>query len=312
MNSRDLDLNFLLKSLVIVVFWSTPPLVSKLWVGTKEAFPGLFFGFLRYSLGFTALLLIILFQQRNLRSLKRIILKKPKIILFCSCWLVLMIIGQNFSVYFILGSSSSVLLNFNPCIIYLFAPVLFVDEIYSKNKTIGFIISSVGVFFVFFASIEVTSFLNFVIGNFLGFLSGVAWAGYSLSLKKYFQDDDSEAVTALNLMSAAVLLFVLSLITETPPPLESFTIESIWGLLIIGFGAAAIAFTLYLQLVQNYGSIRAGNIQFLIPLVSFLIAWIFLGEFSSFTLIGCFLCAIGVALVNYEAKNHDWISESSI
>ncbi len=153
MSSRNLDLNFILKSSVIVVFWSTPPLVSKLWVGTKEAFPGLFFGFLRYSLGFTALLLIILFQQRNLRSLKRIILEKPIIILFCSCWLVLMIIGQNFSVYFILGSSSSVLLNFNPCIIYLFAPILFGDEFYSRNKTIGFIISFIGIFIVFFALI---------------------------------------------------------------------------------------------------------------------------------------------------------------
>lgn len=302
MSSRNLDLNFILKSSVIVVFWSTPPLVSKLWVGTKEAFPGLFFGFLRYSLGFTALILIVLFQQRNLQSLKRIILEKPKIILFCSFWLVLMIIGQNFSVYFILGSSSSVLLNFNPSIIYLFAPILFADEIYSKNKTLGFIVSSVGIFFIFFASIEAISFVNFAIGNFLGLLSGIAWAGYSLSLKKYFQDDDSEAVTALNLMSAAVLLFIFSLITETPPPMDSFTIESIWGILVIGFGAAAIAFTLYLQLVQNYGSIRAGNIQFLIPMVSLLIAWIFLGEFSLFTLIGGSLCAIGVALVNHEVS----------
>lgn len=297
-----MDLNFILKSSIIVVFWSAPPLVSKLWVGTKEAFPGLFFGFLRYSLGFTALILIVLFQKRNLRSLKRIILEKPKIILFCSGWLVLMIIGQNFSVYFILGSSSSVLLNFNPCIIYLFAPVLFNDEIYSKNKTLGFIVSSVGIFFVFFASLEGISFLNFVIGNFLGFLSGIAWAGYSLTLKKFFKDESSEEVTALNLIGAATLLFIFSLITEQPPSIESFTIESVWGLFVIGFGAAAIAFTLYLQLVQKYGSIRAGNIQFLIPLVSFLIAWIFLGEFSSFTLIGCSLCAIGVALVNYEVS----------
>ncbi|MHA2074486.1 MAG: DMT family transporter, partial [Candidatus Hodarchaeales archaeon] len=245
MNSRYLDRNFILKSIVIVLFWSTPPLVSKLWVGTKGVFPGLYFGFLRYTLGFIALFTIIMLQQGNLRSLRQILLKKPRTIVFCSCWLVLMIIGQNFSVYFILGSSSSVLLNFNPCIIYLFAPILFEDEYYSKNKTLGFIVSSVGIFIVFFALVGDTTLLNFVIGNILGFLSGVAWAGYSLSLKKYFQDDDSEAVTALNLMCAAVLLFIFSLITETPPPMDSFTVESTWGLLIIGFGAAAIAFTLY-------------------------------------------------------------------
>ena len=75
---------------------------------------------------------------------------------------------------------------------------------------------------------------------------------------------------------------------------------------IIGFGAAAIAFTLYLQLVQRYGPIKAGNIQFLIPLVSLLIAWIFLMEFSIYTLIGGILCAVGVALVNYKVI-HDKI-----
>ncbi len=298
-----IDFNFFTKSSIIVLLWSTPPLVSKLWVGTKEAFPGLFFGFLRYSFGFTALLLIILFHQGNLNSLKVILKKQPKTIIFCAMWLVLMIIGQNLSVHFILGSSSSVLLNFNPCIIYLFAPILFIDENYTKNKTIGFIISSIGVLIVFLASLEVTKLFNFFVGNFLGFLSGIAWAGYSLTLKKYFQEKGSEEVTALNLLSAAFILYLLSLVTEQQPSIESFTLESIWGLIIIGFGAAAIAFTLYLQLVQKYGSIKAGNIQFLIPLVSLLIAWIFLGEFSFLTLMGGIFCAVGVALVNYGFNN---------
>ncbi|MFX0087141.1 MAG: DMT family transporter [Candidatus Hodarchaeota archaeon] len=298
-----IDFNFISKSSIIVLLWSTPPLVSKLWVGTKEAFPGLFFGFLRYSFGFTALIFIILFHQGNFNSLKVILRKQPKTIIFCAMWLVLMIIGQNFSVSFILGSSSSVLLNFNPCIIYLFAPILFTDESYTKNKTIGFIISSIGILIVFLASLEATSLFNFFIGNFLGFLSGIAWAGYSLTLKLYFQEKGSEEVTALNLLSAAFILFLLSLVMEHHPPVESFTLESIWGLIIIGFGAAAIAFTLYLQLVQKYGSIKAGNIQFLIPLVSLLIAWILLGEYSFLTLIGGIFCAVGVALVNYGFNN---------
>jgi drug/metabolite transporter (DMT)-like permease len=206
-------------------------------------------------------------------------------------------------VYFILGSSSSVLLNFNPCIIYLFAPILFEDENYSQNKTFGFLISSVGIIIVFLASLEATNLLNFIIGNFLGFLSGIGWAGYSLTLKRYFQEKGSEEVTALNLVCAAFILLSISLVTEPSPSIESFSLESIWGLIVIGFGAAAIAFTLYLQLVQKYGSIKAGNIQFLIPLVSLLIAWVFLGEFSVLTLIGGIFCAVGVALVNYGANS---------
>ncbi len=212
-----------------------------------------------------------------------------------------MIFGQNFSVHYILGSSSSVLLNFNPSLIYLFAP-LFVDEKYSSKKTLGFFVSSFGIGLVFLASLELGSItiVDFIVGNGLGFLSGVAWAGYSISLKRFFQEGQSEEVTALNLLIAAIILLMLSVITEPLPPVESYSLESIWGIVVIGVGAAAIAFTLYLQLIQKYGPTRAGNIQFMIPLISLIFAWIFLSEFSVFVLVGGVFCAIGVALVNYE------------
>ncbi|MFX0185288.1 MAG: EamA family transporter, partial [Candidatus Hodarchaeota archaeon] len=79
---------------------------------------------------------------------------------------------------------------------------------------------------------------------------------------------------------------------------------SIWGLVVIGIGAAGVAFTLYLMLVQKYGAIHSGNIQFLIPLLSILLAWIFLGEFSIFAIVGGTLCALGVALVSFERSSH--------
>ncbi|MFX1282810.1 MAG: DMT family transporter [Promethearchaeota archaeon] len=303
-SEKKFDPDFFVKAIIIVILWSTPPLVSKLWVGTKSFFPGLYFGFLRYIFGFIALLMIIGFQKK-LENLKHLLKKHFKSILFCSSWLVLMIIGQNFSVLFILGGSSSVLLNFNPVLIYVFAPLLFVDEKYSSKKTLGFVISSIGIGFIFLTSLETESIpmMDFILGYLLGFLSGVAWAGYSLSLRWFFQESHSEEVTALNLFIASMILLILSLSTEYLPSFESYTLESIWGLVVIGVGAAAVAFTLYLQLVQKFGPTQAGNIQFLIPLFSLLFAWIFLGEQSFFALIGGIFCAIGVAMVSYERQS---------
>ncbi len=295
---NNLSLNFVVSSLIIVVLWSTPPLVSKEWVGNEGLFPGLFFGFLRYILGFLTLFTIVLIQ-RKIGNLKNILTKHTKSIIFCSLWLVLMIVGQNFSVHYILGGSSSVLLNFNPGLVYLVAPLLFTDETYSSRKSIALVISIFGICLVFLAESDllVENFTHFLLGNFLGFLSGVAWAGYSLSLKKMFPDESSIEVTSLNLGFAAVFLLIFSLGFEKIPPASSYTLESITGLLIIGVGAAAIAFTLYLQLVQNFGAIYASNIQFLIPLFSLLFAWMFMGEFSSMAIIGGVICAIGVAII---------------
>ena len=298
---KSINLDFLLKACIIIILWATPPLVSKLWVGKEGTFPGLYFGFLRYFFGFFALLIITGFQKR-LVNMRDLIKTHFKPILFCAVWLTLMIIGQNFSVLFILGASSSVLLNFNPSLIYLVAPLLFNDEKYSLKKSLGFFLSTLGIGIVFLASLETSSIItaDYILGYCLGFLSGVAWAGYSLSLKRYFQDSQSQEVTTLNLFVAAVILLGVSTLTESPPTVDSYTIESIWGIVVIGFGAAAIAFTLYLQLVQKYGATRAGNIQFLIPLVSLIFALIFLNEFSVYTLIGGIFCTIGVAIVNYE------------
>jgi drug/metabolite transporter (DMT)-like permease len=295
---KELSLDFIVKSLIIVILWSTPPLVSKVFVATTESFPGLYFGFLRYILG-SLTLFIILAIQGNLSKLVEVFSTSYLHLLFSASWLVLMIIGQNFSVFFILGASSSILLNFNPVLIYLIAPFLFSEEGYSVQKSLGVLISTVGITFVFFAATDlvITNIELFLLGNFLGFMSGIAWAGYSLTIKKLFNEESSVEVTSLNLLLAAMILFLISLLFEKLPPLENYTLESTTGLVIIGVGAAAIAFTLYLQLVQKYGAVKAANIQFLIPLFSLFFAWVFLGEFSLLALIGGILCAVGVAIV---------------
>jgi len=303
--TKKLDTEFFALAVIIVVLWSTPPLVSKLWVGSG-AFPGFYFGFLRYIFGAVFLIIIIAFQGK-IKIFIELLRTKFYEVLFCSFWLILMILGQNFSILFILGSSSSVLLNFNPTLIYLFAPLFFMDEKYAKRKTIGVIISSVGIGVVFMASLEPTStssITDFIVGNGLGFLSGVAWAGYSLSLKRLFRESEAQEITALNLLVASIILLIISIITESFPPIESYTLLSIWGLIVIGIGAAGVAFTLYLMLVQKYGAIHSGNIQFLIPLLSILLAWIFLGEVSIFAIVGGTLCALGVALVSFERSSH--------
>ena len=88
--NKNLDLDFLLKACIIILLWATPPLVSKRWVGSTSAFPGFYFGFLRYFFGFFALLVIIGSQKRP-GNMKDLIRTHFKPILFCAAWLVLMI-----------------------------------------------------------------------------------------------------------------------------------------------------------------------------------------------------------------------------
>ena len=303
--SRNLiSIDFTMKAAIIIFLWATPPLVSKVFVGTQSSFPGLFFGFLRYLLGALSLFTLIIFRG-GIKQVINIFKQHILGIVVSSCWLILMIVGQNFSIYFILGSSSSVLLNFNPVIVYLFAPLLFIDEKYSKLQSIAVIVSTVGILLVFLAAVDLlaVNFNDFLLGNALGLLSGIAWAGYTLTLRKIFADESSEDVTAIILFISAIILLFMSLITEKIPPIESYSVESIIGLIIIGVGAAGIAFTLYLQLIQKYGATQSANIQFLIPIVSLILAWIFLNEFSVLAIAGGILCAIGVAMVTYRPVN---------
>lgn len=139
----------------------------------------------------------------------------------------------------------------------------------------------------------------FIVGNILGVLSGIGWAGYSLSLKWLFKEKESEEITSINLLIATIILFSLSIFLEGNliPPINVFTVSSLFGLVIIGVGAAALAFTLYFELVQQYGASNAANIQFLIPLFSLFFGFIFIGEFSILTMIGGIISAIGLIYI---------------
>ena len=304
-SQNRISIEFAIKAAIIILLWATPALVSKAFVGNQSSFPGLFFGFLRYLLGALSLFAIIAIRG----DIKRVIVVFRQNLLgtmICAGWLILMIIGQNFSIYFILGSSSSVLLNFNPVIVYLLAPFFFLDEQYSKVQSIAVIVSTVGIILVFFAAVDllVVNFTDFLLGNALGFLSAMAWAGYTLTLRKMFSDESSEEVTSVILFLAAIILLLMSNLFEKFPPIENYSLDSIIGLIIIGVGAAGIAFTLYLQLIQKHGATQSANIQFLIPIVSIILAWIFLGEFSILAITGGILCAIGVALVTKQPVNN--------
>ncbi|GAH01356.1 unnamed protein product, partial [marine sediment metagenome] len=237
-SQNRISIEFSIKAAIIILLWATPALVSKAFVGNQSSFPGLFFGFLRYLLGALSLFAIIAFRG----DIKRLIVVfRHQLLgtLICAGWLILMIIGQNFSIYFILGSSSSVLLNFNPVIVYLLAPFFFLDEQYSKVQSIAVIVSTVGICLVFFAAVDlfVVNFTDFILGNALGFLSGVAWAGYTLTLRKMFSDESSEEVTSVILLLAALILLLMSFLLEKFPPIESYSFDSIIGLIIIGVGA---------------------------------------------------------------------------
>lgn len=285
---------------VVIVGWAlTPPIGEFLIAVNKELHP-LQLSFLRYLLAFLGLLTILLIKNRKaIVSTVRALKKKWKYYIFTAMTSALMPVFLFFAVRWTSASAASFLLNANIVYIPLFAFLLMRDRV-KKIQMVGIFVTLVGLFILIFEK-ELISH-NFtlselsIIGNILALLSGVAWGLYTVSLKKFFGDEDPMAVTALNLFFGAILLFIAVAVFE-----GFHTNLSLLGgglVVVIAVVSTSLAYTYWLELLGVLSATKTGILQAFVPVLSTIIAVIWLKETMSYLFfIGTPLIILGTLLV---------------
>lgn len=262
--------------IIIVVTWATPNVVGRYLTQNSLLTPTQISA-LRYLPASLTLLLFCLITKRG----KQMILdlkEKYLHLIIASIILTSFVLFQMYSVKYTTASASSFLLNVNPVITFVLSLII-LKERHKWWGGIGVAIASVGIFFIAIPLSDINQLLsneNFL-GNILAFLSGVAWASYSIYLKRFLKEKDPIITTTWNLTFSAIILTIVMFAVDgwfssnpgyVPILLTTF----------LGIFPTAIAFTLWFETIKRISVQKASVFQFLIPIIATFLAVIFLQE----------------------------------
>jgi drug/metabolite transporter (DMT)-like permease len=176
-------------------------LVSLIWAGsfiavkiTVNEISPIDLGFLRFLVATPIMILILFLRKKEVRIPKK---ELPSLIILGLTGVTFLYIFQFVGIEYTTASTSSVLISTNIIFIVILS-TLFLKEVFSFKKTLGVILSFLGVMVVIFAqsSNEKIIFNNqFVIGCLFVLLSAFCWAVYSVVGKKLLDKYDAFSVT---------------------------------------------------------------------------------------------------------------------
>ncbi|MBJ8348650.1 DMT family transporter [Antrihabitans sp. YC2-6] len=190
------------------------------------------------------------------------------------------------------AGTAALLVNFAPILVAVFAGV-FMAEGFPRPLVVGMLIAFVGV--VTIAVGGSGGGANDWLGIVLGLITAVLYAAGVLMQKVALRTVD--AVTATWVGCVAGFLAVLPFSGAAVSELSNAPVSSILGVVYLGVGPTAIAFTTWAYALTRTDAGKMAATSLVVPAIAILLSWIFLGEVPTiFGFIGGALCLGGVVL----------------
>lgn len=215
------------------------------------------------------------------------------------------------SVYFFLQNTAlAYTYAANVSIIVSLAPIFTVmlAQIFSRNNEklgkfvyIGSIVAIIGVVLV-----VLNGSLNFhlsPVGDLLALAAAIAWAVYSILIKKYTEQYDSFIVTRRVMLWAFLTSVPLMLLTDGMPDLTPLFQQPkvLFSWLFLGILGNAVCFAIWNIAFRRLGVVVTNNYIYASPFVTLLVGWLLLGEpISAMGIVGAVLITAGVFLAQKD------------
>ncbi len=247
----------------------------------------------RYALAFVALLVVLLVTRQPLKCppfmLTLGIAVFQTTAFQCLCQLAL-VTG---------GAGHVVMLAYTmPFWVALFAwPLL--GERPTRRHVLGFICAGVGLI----AIIAPWQGLGSLTGSLLALLGGVSWGLGAVLSKIMFQRHAPKVLTLTMWQMALGTLLTFPVTLIFPQQEMILSPELFWGLAYTAIGASALGWWLWMSVVRRVSATVAGMSSLGVPVLTVLLAWLFLSEQpSTAELFGVAFIMMGLVIVNLEGN----------
>lgn len=212
---------------------------------------------------------------------------------------------QNTALTHTSSANVSILVSLSPIFTVLLAQLFSRrNETLGKFVYIGSLVAIVGVVLV-----VLNGSLNFhlsPVGDLLALAAGIAWAVYSILIKKYTEQYDNFVVTRRVMLWAFLTAVPLMLLTDGMPDLAPlFTrTDALFSWLFLGILGNAVCFAIWNIAFRQLGVVVTNNYLYASPFVTMVVGWLVLDEaISPMGIIGAVLITAGVFLAQREKQS---------
>lgn len=259
-----------LVALVTIFIWGTTFITTKLLLVDFSPIEILFF---RFSIGYACLLVAFphTFKCRNWQQ-------EAHFVGAGLCGVTLYFLFENIALTYTFASNVGVLVAVSPFITAIFAHIFLQGEALTRRFFMGFCVAIVGILLICFNG-NVVLQLN-PLGDVLAILAAVAWAAYSVLLRKISRFGFPTIVCTRRVFFYGLVLMLPALwIFDFQWNLARFAnLINLGNMLFLGVGASAVCFATWSWSIKILGAVKASVYIYLVPVVTVVTAALILGE----------------------------------
>lgn len=196
-----------------------------------------------------------------------------------------------------------------PIISLLLTGIMEKSKHWNKNVIFGFVIAYAGVVIIVIGGDNGSSVK--ILGDGIALIAAMCFAIYSLALSKVNSNINTIRLTRNVFYYVTLIILFANLITGNLNT-EVFPLDRLWslpmlmGLLFLGVMASSLSFIMWNQSIKYIGGMRTNKYIYFGPVITAVIAAIYLKESITVTIIiGAVLIIGGVYLSEIKTKNDD-------
>ncbi len=187
-----------------------------------------------------------------------------------------------------------------PVFIIIFSRI-FLKEKISRLRTAGIILVLAGVVLLITkGKLKALATMSFTPGDALILLSSIAWAVYSILLRRKPKELNIWALQGTTFMLGWVFLAPFFFFGRGNAAPITWNLTIVLSIIYVALMASLSAFILWNKAVERLGASRAGMVYYSMPLFSGILAYLILGEsVGLFHLLSALLIVPGIVVANY-------------
>ncbi|NJD21562.1 MAG: DMT family transporter [Melioribacter sp.] len=198
-----------------------------------------------------------------------------------------------------------------PFFVIIYSMIAFKKDSVTFNQIFGSILGFSGIVIIFSENLSL-DLSQQLLGILAVLISSSMQAGIGVTVKKYGQHLNPLSMNFLPLLSAGIILIIVSILVENSSA-WIFDFNAFASITFLAFFGTLVTFTTYYWLLKRMNIVILSLTAFITPIIAVILGWLILNENFSFqTLAGSALVLIGILFANFRGLMNYYLTKRKL